>query len=293
MLSLRWITRPPRIWAALYILVVPVAGTIYYFLPPGSFSDSNITREPGYKHDLAATARLVSCAIKYQEYNYTKEEGIGPMYPYPPTYTFQGATYTIEPDTISVPASDVSVDSTGDITLIIQGWVVSHPLKEGPSQCSNNLDGGSFTDTITFAGTPTMIGGSGNNVVEGYLVSFSPTASSLGQPPLNALFPYFNSALGGPTKLDPSSSIMWLSMTTSEAVQRLSTEGEGDPKNASGLLIRMWYFSTITITTLGFGDITPVTSPARTLVGLEAISGVVLIGLFLNALTRKSDEHSN
>jgi voltage-gated potassium channel Kch len=47
----------------------------------------------------------------------------------------------------------------------------------------------------------------------------------------------------------------------------------------------MIYFSAVTITTLGFGDIVPITAHARTSV-IEAISGVILIGLFLNALAR-------
>ncbi len=45
------------------------------------------------------------------------------------------------------------------------------------------------------------------------------------------------------------------------------------------------YFSIVTITTLGFGDVTPANGWGQTLVGLEAISGVVLIGMFLNAIS--------
>ncbi len=45
------------------------------------------------------------------------------------------------------------------------------------------------------------------------------------------------------------------------------------------------YFSIVTITTLGFGDIYPITTCSRMLVSLESIGGVVFIGLFLNALS--------
>ena len=44
------------------------------------------------------------------------------------------------------------------------------------------------------------------------------------------------------------------------------------------------YFSVITITTLGYGDITPVTETARLLSSIQALSGIVLIGLFLNSV---------
>jgi hypothetical protein len=48
----------------------------------------------------------------------------------------------------------------------------------------------------------------------------------------------------------------------------------------------LFYLSTVTITTLGFGDIVPITRTCRLLVSSEAILGIILIGLFLNALTR-------
>ncbi len=59
---------------------------------------------------------------------------------------------------------------------------------------------------------------------------------------------------------------------------------KGDPLSISGDLSRMTYLSAVVITTLGFGDIVPVTSEARILVATEAITGVAFAGLFLNAL---------
>jgi hypothetical protein len=47
---------------------------------------------------------------------------------------------------------------------------------------------------------------------------------------------------------------------------------------------RLIYFSAMTITTVGYGDIVPITPCARLLVTIEAIFGVVLIGFFLNSL---------
>lgn len=59
---------------------------------------------------------------------------------------------------------------------------------------------------------------------------------------------------------------------------------KGDPSAASGHLWRMIYLSAVVITTLGLGDIVPITWQARTLVASEAIGGIVLAGFFLNAL---------
>ncbi len=50
---------------------------------------------------------------------------------------------------------------------------------------------------------------------------------------------------------------------------------------------RMFYLSAITITTLGFGDIVPLTNRSRLIVSIEAIWGIILVGLFLNSLAEK------
>ena len=52
-------------------------------------------------------------------------------------------------------------------------------------------------------------------------------------------------------------------------------------------LIRMIYLSAVTITTVGFGDIVPITDIARVLVASEAVLGIIIIGLFLNSLASK------
>jgi len=44
------------------------------------------------------------------------------------------------------------------------------------------------------------------------------------------------------------------------------------------------YFSVVTITTLGYGEIYPVTDLFRILCSVEAVSGLLMVGLFLNSL---------
>lgn len=51
---------------------------------------------------------------------------------------------------------------------------------------------------------------------------------------------------------------------------------------------RMLYFSAVTVTTVGYGDIVPVTDGARIAVASEAILGIVVIGLFLNGLAGRN-----
>jgi hypothetical protein len=69
--------------------------------------------------------------------------------------------------------------------------------------------------------------------------------------------------------------------------QNLLAGWSGDPRALSGFGWRMAYFSATTITTVGFGDIVPITAVARALTGIEAIAGWVLAGLFLNSLASR------
>lgn len=50
---------------------------------------------------------------------------------------------------------------------------------------------------------------------------------------------------------------------------------------------RMFYLSMVTITTLGFGDIVPLTNVTRILIGLESTIGVVILGYFVNIITKE------
>lgn len=46
---------------------------------------------------------------------------------------------------------------------------------------------------------------------------------------------------------------------------------------------RMLYLSMVTITTLGYGDIVPLTNAARILIGIESTLGIIIMGWFVNS----------
>ena len=54
-------------------------------------------------------------------------------------------------------------------------------------------------------------------------------------------------------------------------------------------LIQSLYLSVVTITTLGYGDIIPQTELARGLTAIEAVLGIVIIGVFLNAVAQSAE----
>lgn len=53
-------------------------------------------------------------------------------------------------------------------------------------------------------------------------------------------------------------------------------------------IIDAFYFTCVTVTTLGYGDITPVSEIGKIVVVLEAISGFMVISLLLSAIASKS-----
>lgn len=55
-------------------------------------------------------------------------------------------------------------------------------------------------------------------------------------------------------------------------------------KQLSHNIMDALYFSMITITTLGYGDITPASLTAKCFVASEAVVGVIVIGIFLNSI---------
>jgi hypothetical protein len=59
---------------------------------------------------------------------------------------------------------------------------------------------------------------------------------------------------------------------------------QGHPSHSSGEWMRMFYLSATVMTTIGFGDIVPITPLARGWVASQAIIGAILVGLFLNDL---------
>jgi hypothetical protein len=73
-----------------------------------------------------------------------------------------------------------------------------------------------------------------------------------------------------------------VSYPTLDLIDSYRRAATGDPSSEGDPFWRFLYLSAITITTLGFGDITPVSNSARLLVGLEAVLGVAFAGLFLN-----------
>ena len=80
---------------------------------------------------------------------------------------------------------------------------------------------------------------------------------------------------------------IWISDAQDDILRSYLDGVAGDPGRLSGAYWRMLYFSAVVITTVGFGDIVPMTGLARLIVASEAIFGITMAGLFLTAISAR------
>jgi hypothetical protein len=89
-------------------------------------------------------------------------------------------------------------------------------------------------------------------------------------------------------RADKSAPELWLDHDLEWQLQSYAHAMRGIPYGAGSRFERMLYFSASTMSTLGHGDILPITPLARRLASLQAIVGLALAGLFLNAVAREA-----
>jgi hypothetical protein len=142
----RWIgSRPPRVWASIYILMIPFAGFIFWALSAGSFYDSNLTREVGFEHDLNKVESLLTVAIKRQE------SGADTGYRLSDTWKAYGTRWVMQRNSVSVVPGSVNVEASGDIAFTIQGDSID---------ASRSNIGNPFDDAVTISNSATLFLGS-------------------------------------------------------------------------------------------------------------------------------------
>jgi hypothetical protein len=257
-------TSSPLKWLVLYVALVPAFASGYSLLPPGSLHDSNIELEPSLVADAYRLLPSLTPTIR---------ERVSDA-----TWKASGFELRIVPGTVLVTGIDHSTD--GRLLLKLDGECVTvgsnHPgvlskfwewveLSHESETVQHELS------TLAYAG------------YEAVLVNGSESkAPAPLSPPVSALLP---PAVGGPLPINrPGVGLFVVTPSANRTLVRFFKAAEGDPSFASGLWLRMLYLSETTITTLGLGDITPVSGTARLAVGLEPLIGIVLIGMFVNAL---------
>jgi hypothetical protein len=133
--------RRPRVWAWFYIVLIPGMGAMFWALPPGSFYDSNLTREAGYSHDLDTIASLLTPAIQDQESAGADGSSL--------TWYVGEYRYILELTTTQVLTGSVAIDTSGHISFTITFFAVtfSKNHQQGDSLFEVNVTLSAFTET--------------------------------------------------------------------------------------------------------------------------------------------------
>jgi hypothetical protein len=263
-----------NIWGPLYLALIPLYALGFSRLPSGSFHDVNIKFERGLKRDARTIAQELfqdSAALQQRNKNWAFGAYVNGV-PYNLTYehplqvvdvTSDGATLVAHVRTEAVKwrrppkrRPPVAVGAILDAKLILD-----LPNIRG--------DGAQGLDVSRVAG-PTA-------TFPAYLVtSKTGSLASIGLRITRREYDAINLF----TDRIPASH------STLVHVRHFAAASSGDPLRASDTFWTMLYLSMVAITTLGFGDVTPVSTTARLLVGSEAVLGVVMAGLFLNHIAR-------
>jgi hypothetical protein len=257
--------RRPSVWIAAYVGLLLSAAGLYTAFPPENFVEPNLRREPSTRAEQGKLELAVSNEL-------AKDTGRPPPRVLRPG-VFQlvdggimvgqiispgeGALGPLAIE-ILVKSPERNVEAEGSVR-----WIVIHTR----SRYTFTVNG--RRAFVLFKAEPTGPGGVGSSEKE--------------EPPLaSVLPPYRFVPLGGNTPRE----YLRVSYNLAGEPDRFARAEEGDPTASTGLFTRMLYLSASTLTTLGIGDVQPITSAARLLVTSEAILGAVIIGLFLNALAR-------
>ena len=257
------VTRP-AVWATLYLLAIPLYAAFYTNLLEGQFAQSNQAFEGRrFLEDRDAIGSRIKPGF---------ESALSPGVSADVQLVGIAGALGFPVLRISDRADGASLDmwfDNGD--ALGDGW------------CAVGTPSGSFAEIIR---TPGQLPG-----FEAAAVPYSPVAAS------EARTIFRRNELSG-NRCDG----YWVSSDGRTFVS-VSLEGDAasaffsssqlyssDPTFGGGAWRRMLYFSAVTITTLGFGDITPTSDWARLFVASEGVLGIVFAGLFLNALWRSRTE---
>jgi len=253
--------RPPRVWAIGYFALLVGFSGVYWGLPERSFEDPNLPLEPNVRSDAGQVRASLTSDL-----NRT---------PRPGHWSFRGEQARLlsrlRVDAVAKPPNEtpagipISIHGESGTAHSYANWDAWF-LVSVIGDIEERLGSPSAPTTVLLSAKPTGYGGVG-----------SPVDTPL-QPPNQVLLSH-----GG-----PEGGVLEITPATYRQLSRFFGAAQGDPTDASGDFWRMVYLSASTITTLGMGDIQPLTSWARLLVTAEAVLGLIVIGMFLNALALKA-----
>ena len=269
------LSQPPRIYGITYLLLVPVFALLYAFQDEGFYCSS-------IKHEPAFEMQYSDLKSEFEEIFYKKlkiEHG---------NKKAKRIQCEIGNLTIEMINSGLMTNLQGKIAIScglsarydLRNRQISKRIPPNVKHPINSIMFRSHHLIFSFNLHYTPI----KNGQPMTLTLTSATDVSV-YPNINSLFP---SSVQKQGNEQPSVNFSDIDLShLTQSIREYWSVYRGIPYSNLDNFARMLYLSTVTITTLGYGDIIPLTNIARFLVGLESILGIIVIGLFLNAISKR------
>lgn len=276
---MRRILLSPITYAALYLALIPTFAVLYQ-RRADQFFHSAIRLEEGYATEKESAMRRLRQAIAV---NYTRRAGTSTVRNLVEVGGYPARAW--EASTRWIEVANLDVNGTSDSTLARVSFTVFVP--------TFNDKLGEFS-TATFRVSFDLLSegpdsfGVAPREPEQKLIS---KALVVKTPPRRKILRIIDPRpLRAADLFPPEVGAIDLSLQIGRPLQRdlieLWQSRQGIASGLPGEFARYLYLSGVTITTLGYGDIVPLTEAARLLVALEAVLGIVVIGAFLGTLYR-------
>ncbi|HEY4942899.1 MAG TPA: potassium channel family protein [Rhizomicrobium sp.] len=242
----------PLIYLLLYLLAIPVFATVYCVLPSGIYAPY-AHLENGGRDDIKEVQIMLAQAIQRQLRSSGSQKRDVPD------------RWNLESEFI---AGVFDLDSS---KISFDLYVMAHDRTNAAPGLMQ------FPVRITIPFFSRMISYADTNHPRYFRVPVferAPNWSKYLDSPIDSVIPQLESDLR----------VIELKREEEMALERLFRGAAGDATAVSGVYGRMFYFSAMVQTTVGFGDIVPMTMLMRLLVALQAMLGIAFVGLFLNAV---------
>lgn len=246
-----------RLLGISYLAAIPIFALIYSTIPD-HFVHGNLSKESAYDEvvDRIEEAVKGDFLLYVEDWNSGGEGkyyGRGSLEKYYTTYQ-------------DIEFSIVDV-SEGVISINAAFSVVSHiPTLENLDDDPEDIESRTFTYIDQMLLVPFTPGGIPQNRNLGY-------------------YALMNKDFLGPYDAGSDELAHALNTSIAAEVEEVLLLQRGVSRQGLDNFSRMLYFSAVTMTTLGYGDIAPTSSFSRFLISSQVILGIILIGLFLSSVS--------
>lgn len=258
----------PLIYLLGYLVAIPAFGILYATVTPHGFYAPYARYEPEANTDRDQLALALEKALQRSFDDRPREKLIV-------------GSWKIDPNSLRVTNMTSSDGTQLSFRIRISA--------EGIGQMAGTRQYGWSID-VSVPETVTAVTPSGPNLtttfrfIESDFSKYAPTSKQESEKLFMLIFVHDSDSV---VQLEPVLALNW----NEELQFKRYLQGiKGDASAISGHLERMIYLSAVVITTLGLGDIIPITSRARLLIAMEAVLGIVFAGLFLNALAYRASK---